>query len=291
MKKQEKVTVIGLGQMGRTLASLLLKNGYHVTVWNRTSSKAETLIEEGAILAPDVVTAVKASPVIVVCVLDYPASLAIFNETGVADSLQGRSVVQLTTGDPKEAIESEKWMSEHGAEYIVGAIQVAPEQMAQPDTTIFFSGTEAVYRRLEPTLKIFGGNLKYLGNKISAASAMDLASLSYLYGSLLGFFHAARLCEVEGFDVSLLGEIVKEVNPGFASFIQYESGLIQEGKFDISQSPLAISVDATQRIYNASKEYNINSEVPKLMADFLKRAKDKGLEGKELASLIQVFRG
>lgn len=46
------VTVIGLGTMGSTLARLLLQNGYHVTVWNRTIAKADPLVQDGAVLAP-----------------------------------------------------------------------------------------------------------------------------------------------------------------------------------------------------------------------------------------------
>ena len=44
-------TVIGLGQMGSTLARLLLGSGYRVTVWNRTRARAAPLVGEGAALA------------------------------------------------------------------------------------------------------------------------------------------------------------------------------------------------------------------------------------------------
>lgn len=39
----KQATVIGLGQMGSTLAQLLLDSGYRVTVWNRTAAKADAL--------------------------------------------------------------------------------------------------------------------------------------------------------------------------------------------------------------------------------------------------------
>jgi phosphoglycerate dehydrogenase-like enzyme len=40
---QSEVSVIGLGAMGSALARALLHNGDRVTVWNRTSAKAEPL--------------------------------------------------------------------------------------------------------------------------------------------------------------------------------------------------------------------------------------------------------
>ena len=39
---------IGLALMGRPMAANLLKAGYDVTVWNRTASRADGLVAQGA---------------------------------------------------------------------------------------------------------------------------------------------------------------------------------------------------------------------------------------------------
>lgn len=207
MNIENKVSVIGLGMMGSTLAQLLLRERYRVTVWNRTSGKAEPLVREGAVLASGAAAAVAASPIVVICVYDYKAANEILGPKDVASALAGRVLLQLTTGSPQEARDSEAWAQKHGAEYIAGAIQAAPSQMARPDTTILVSGAETAFQRSEPLLAIFGGNVKYLGESVGAASAMDLATLSYVYGAVLGFFHGARVCEAEGFRVTLTGRL------------------------------------------------------------------------------------
>jgi 3-hydroxyisobutyrate dehydrogenase len=43
---------IGLGRMGEAMVKRLLKAGHAVNVWNRTASKAEPLLEYGAVIAP-----------------------------------------------------------------------------------------------------------------------------------------------------------------------------------------------------------------------------------------------
>jgi 3-hydroxyisobutyrate dehydrogenase-like beta-hydroxyacid dehydrogenase len=43
-----RVGFIGLGNMGSPIAANLLKAGHEVTVFNRTSSKAEPLVKQGA---------------------------------------------------------------------------------------------------------------------------------------------------------------------------------------------------------------------------------------------------
>ncbi|MFF5975579.1 NAD(P)-binding domain-containing protein [Streptomyces sp. NPDC012769] len=48
----KRVTVIGLGRMGRALAEAFLREGYETTVWNRTAARAEPLLAAGARFAP-----------------------------------------------------------------------------------------------------------------------------------------------------------------------------------------------------------------------------------------------
>ena len=47
-----KVGFIGLGHMGAGMAANLLKAGHELTVFNRTSSRVQALVERGARAAP-----------------------------------------------------------------------------------------------------------------------------------------------------------------------------------------------------------------------------------------------
>ncbi len=42
------VTVLGLGALGKALATAFLTNGHPTTVWNRTADKADPLVALGA---------------------------------------------------------------------------------------------------------------------------------------------------------------------------------------------------------------------------------------------------
>jgi len=102
-----EVSVIGLGVMGSALARALLEDSHRVTVWNRTSTKAEPLVRDGAILAPSAALAVGASPVVIVCVDNYEVTKTLLSSNEVASSLSDRVLVQLSTGSPQEARDSE----------------------------------------------------------------------------------------------------------------------------------------------------------------------------------------
>ncbi|MPY91165.1 MAG: NAD(P)-dependent oxidoreductase [Luteitalea sp.] len=290
MTDERTVSVIGLGTMGTTLAQLLLGSGYRVTVWNRTRAKADALSGDRVVVAPSAAAAVAASDVAVVCVYDYKAANEILATKDVESVLAGRVIVQLTTGSPQEARDSELWARRHRADYVDGAIQAAPSQMARPDTTILVSGAESAYRRSEAVLSVFGGNVKYLGEPVGAAATMDLATLSYVYGAALGFFHGARIAESEGFRVDHYGGLVAEISPSFGEFFRHEGAVIQSGDYRISESPLKISAEATERLAQAARESGLNAEFPVFASGLFKRALAAGYGDQELAALIKVLR-
>lgn len=284
------VTVIGLGTMGATLARLLLQNGYRVTGWNRTIAKADPLVQEGAVLAPSAAAAVSASPIVVVCVHHYQAAKQILDTKEVAAAIAGRVLVQLSTGSPQEAKESEIWAQKHGADYLDGAIQAAPSQMGRSDTPILVSGAKIAFQRGEAVLKTLGGNVTYLGEKVSSASAMDLATLSYIYGAMLGFLHGVRISEAEGFRVDTYGSIINDIAPSMGEFLKHEGGVIQTGNYAVSESPLKISVEITERLVRTAQAAQINTEFPTFAAGLFKRAMAAGYGDEEAAALIKVLR-
>ena len=65
------ITVIGLGLMGAALARAMQRAGHDLTVWNRSPAKMQPFIDDGVAGAPDVVSAITASPVILICIDNY----------------------------------------------------------------------------------------------------------------------------------------------------------------------------------------------------------------------------
>lgn len=285
-----EISVIGLGLMGSTLAKLLLKNGHQVTVWNRTPEKATALAAQGASVAKDAADAVRASALIVVSVSDYVASKQIFAKRAVADGLTGHTVLQLSTGSPRDADAESAWIVENGAEFLAGTIQAAPSQMGQPDTPILVSGPKTTFQRLDPVLKILGGSIQYLGERASLALAMDLATLSYIYGSMLGVLHGAAVAESEGLDVDKFGALVANIAPSFGRFLLHETRVIKSADFKASESPLRISVSATERIAQHARDAHLYRGFAELAAGLFSQAEDAGYADLEAAALIKLMR-
>jgi 3-hydroxyisobutyrate dehydrogenase-like beta-hydroxyacid dehydrogenase len=284
-----KATVIGMGMMGKRLAALLLEAGYAVTVWNRSAANAAEAVRKGASLREDVAQAVGASEVTVICVKDYEAANAILNSPGVGAALHGRTVVHLSSGSPQEALDMDAWVRRHGGHYLDGAIQAAPEQMGLPATPVFVSGSKLALDNAQAVLKVFGA-ASYLGERPSLASAMDFATLSYVYGATIGFFHGARIAETEGLGVDRYGALVNEIAPSFGEFLKHEGNVIHSGNYAITQSPLRISIDATRRIAQHARDNGLHSAVPELSETLFRQAGEAGYADEEAAAVMKVMR-
>lgn len=285
--EKSKITVVGLGSMGTTIAGLFLKSGAQVTVWNRMSSKADALVKLGATWEPDLTKAVSASALVVVIVSNDAAVLDL--QRGMGGTIAGRTLLQLTTIGPQTARAQASWAKEHGARYVSGAIQAAPSQMGQPETPIFLSGSLNAFNEWLNTFNVLGGGLKWLGEDAGAAATMDLASLSWVYGSFIGFVQGALIAKAQGLDVGVFGQLVQDISPSFGAFFRHEGGVIESGNFAITESPLRISVDATARILEASRAMGINSEVAAFVESLFARAHHAGLGGEEAAALSKVL--
>ena len=61
---KQNIGVVGLGAMGKAIASNLLKAGFHTTVWNRSPEPVSELVSQGAVAAKNVGDAALWGPVI-----------------------------------------------------------------------------------------------------------------------------------------------------------------------------------------------------------------------------------
>ena len=80
----ERIGYIGLGIMGRGMARNLLKAGFPLTVWNRTASRMDELVAEGAAAGKNPADVAANSDLIITCVSDTPdVEAVILGEQGV----------------------------------------------------------------------------------------------------------------------------------------------------------------------------------------------------------------
>lgn len=284
------VSVIGLGEMGSALAAAILRAGKTVTVWNRTPAKAEPRVREGARLAGRVVEAIEASPTLVICVADYSATAGVLDAAGAMEALEGRLVIQLTSGVPRQARTLNERVKLAGARYLDGAIAAWPRQIGGPEAAVIASGAEPVFVEAKATLSLLAGKLSYVGPEIGSALALFNAALSYLAGHWIGFSHGAAICDAEGLAVETFGDMMASLSPSLAEDLQHMGRVISRNQFDAPESTLRTAGADISRLVELSRDLDIGCAWPSFATSIFQAAIGEGLGGQEHCAITKVLR-
>jgi 3-hydroxyisobutyrate dehydrogenase-like beta-hydroxyacid dehydrogenase len=283
------VTLIGLGAMGSALAAALVAGGHTTTVWNRTRSKIDHAVSIGATGAPNIVEAVDASEVLLVCMSNYSATRTILDTAEVRSRLAGKTLVQMGTGTPGEARDNERWMETLGGDYLDVTIDPYPENIGEADSRFLISGSESAYQLSQPFLRLFGGDLRYLGENVAAANTLDLGVLICSLGNFIGFAHAARICEVENVGLDQFASLyaAHEAAHDLADMVHADN-------FAVDAIHPGASVrtweGCVQLIQDHARVNAMNSDVPDFISKLFKQTLDAGYGEEDVAALVKVLR-
>jgi 3-hydroxyisobutyrate dehydrogenase-like beta-hydroxyacid dehydrogenase len=283
------VSVIGLGAMGSAIATALLEGGFEVTVWNRSAAKAVPLASQGAHTASAPAAAVEASPVTIVCVDDYAATRAVLDTDAVTAVLDEGTIVQFSTGSPQEARDGERWAKSHGGRWLDGAILAYPREIGDA-ALVFMAGDSVLFERHRPLLSALTNDLRYLGEAIGAASALDLAVLSYYIGAHLGLVHGALICESEKVATDTLTSVIVDSLPSDVSEIAHLGDSLARNDFSEPGASLGVYSGILDRILAQARSAGVNPEIPEFADRLVKRGMAAGLVDEEIVSIIKVLR-
>ncbi|WP_411132857.1 NAD(P)-dependent oxidoreductase [Streptomyces sp. C10] len=253
------VTVLGLGAMGSALAGALVRAGHPTTVWNRTPGKAEALVARGAVRADTAAEAVAASPLVIVCVVDYAAVREILEPAG--PRLSGRVLVNLTSDTPERARSFAAWAAGHGIDYLDGAVMVPTPDVGQPGATLLYSGSRQAFETYEETLKVLGGQAAYLGDDHAMAAVYDLGLLGFFYSAMAGLVHAFALAGSEGIPATEFApftDAIVGILPPLAAGMAQD---LDRGVFRGDQDNLVMEAEGIAHIIEASVDRGLNTEV------------------------------
>jgi 3-hydroxyisobutyrate dehydrogenase-like beta-hydroxyacid dehydrogenase len=148
-----RVTVIGIGRMGRALVERLVGSGHDVTVWNRSRPAAEEAAAElGAQVADAVADAVVACDVAITALANDDAVRAVvLGDGGVVGSLPGGAVLaDASTVSP--GLSAEVATAVGPDRMVAMPILGAPSAVVAGTAVYLAGGTPVALDRLQPVL-------------------------------------------------------------------------------------------------------------------------------------------
>ncbi|MEJ3659135.1 NAD(P)-binding domain-containing protein [Actinomycetes bacterium KLBMP 9759] len=282
-----RVSLLGLGAMGRALAAAVVAAGYDTTVWNRSKGKADGLVQQGASEASSVGDAVRAADVVVVCLFDHASVHEVLDP--VAADLAGRVVVNLTTTSPDQSRELAAWAAAAGIAYLDGGIMAVPHMIGQPGSTIFYSGDTEVFERHRALLELWGASTFY-GEDAGLASLYDLALLAGMYVMWAGFIHGAAMVAPSGMSAR---DFAKMAAPWQSAMTFAFAGLaevIDSGDYALKGDDQSLEFSDLSDMVEASKAVGIDPIAVEMVQELMQRQIDAGFGKDSVARIYESVR-
>ncbi|NBE55129.1 NAD(P)-dependent oxidoreductase [Streptomyces boluensis] len=280
------VTVLGLGQLGTTLARAFLAAGHATTVWNRSPRKAGSLVAEGAAAAASLTGALAAGPLVVIAVSDYAAVRELLEP--VADRLRGKVLVNLTSGTPEQARAEAAWAGQHGAAYLDGAAMSGTRIVGTPEALFVFSGAPEVFEARRGVLAALG-NALLVGPDAGAAAVYDTALFGLAWGALAGFHHAVALTGAEGVDPVAFATVAAGHMPFVTGLMVTHADHVATGRYPDDDGTVDVHAAALEHLAESSRVRGIGTELPDMVRALLARASAAGHGADGIAAVAEAF--
>src|SRR5579864_2820920 len=208
----ETIGFIGLGRLGLPLATNLLNAGYELRVYNRTASKAESLVAQGAQLAPRPVDAVTTGGIVATIVWDDAALESVVMSDGFLEQLGSGGIhLSMSTVLPETAKKLAAIHAQHGCAYVEAPIFGRPEAAVAHQLWIPFAGPQQAKERVRPLLTAMGAQGIFdFGEEVGAATLVKLVGNFLITSAGYSLREALSMAQKNGVDPKAVVEMLTQ---------------------------------------------------------------------------------
>jgi 3-hydroxyisobutyrate dehydrogenase-like beta-hydroxyacid dehydrogenase len=227
-----KVGFIGLGHMGTPIAEKLVQAGHEVTVYNRTPSKTQSLLDRGAHLAARVADACQGDAIISMLADDSAVEEVVLGENGVLQSL-GKRTIHVSMSTTGLAL-SERLADAHaiaGRRFVAAPVFGRPNVAAQGKLFIVAAGKPDVIDACMPLFDAMGQKTFQIGEAPQAANLVKLSGNFITASVMEALSEAMALIRKAGIDPHRYFELLTSTIFTCPVFTNYGGGLAN-GKSD-----------------------------------------------------------
>jgi 3-hydroxyisobutyrate dehydrogenase len=202
---------IGTGVMGGPMCAHLMRAGYSLIVFTRTPSKAQVLLDAGALWAESPGTLVENVDVICTMV-GFPKDVRdiYLGQSGLLSKARpGQVFIDFTTSEPRLAKEIAKRGSEQQVFVLDAPVSGGEVGAKQGTLSIMVGGEDSVFEALKPILRVFGKVLVHHGPAGYGQHA-KLCNQITIAGTIMGVCEALLYAQQVGLDNEKLLESIRQ---------------------------------------------------------------------------------
>ncbi len=229
----KNVSFIGLGVMGYPMAGHLQNNGYNVTVYNRTTTKAEKWVEEyKGSMAKTPGESSQNSEIVFMCVgRDEDIIEVMEGEGGILSNVaEGSIIVDHTTASAEIARNYYQKLKDKKLSFLDAPVSGGQAGAENGVLSIMIGGDEKDYNTVKPVLASYGKAIELIGPSGSGQIAKMINQIC-IAGLVQGLSEAMAFGKKSNVDME---KVLSVISKGAAQSWQMENRYrtMIDGKFD-----------------------------------------------------------
>ena len=283
-----RIGFIGTGVMGKSIVKHFLAKGHEVMVYNRTKSKSDELVAQGAIWQETPAEVTNASEIIF-SMVGYPSDVEeiYYGANGIFSvEVKDKILVDLTTSTPTLAEKIYQTAKKEGAAALDAPVSGGDLGAQNGTLSIMIGGDQAVYDSVVPLFDIMGKSYSLQG-KAGAGQHTKMANQIMIAGTMTGMTEMLVYAKAANLDVE---KVLETLDGGAAqnwSMSNYAPRIL---KADYSPGffvkhfikDLKIALDEAEKMH-------LNLPATKLATELYERLADQGFDNDGTQALIKLW--
>ena len=208
----KNVAFLGLGVMGYPMAGHLSKNGYSVTVYNRTAAKAEQWVaEHGGAMAATPAEASRQAELVFCCVgADDDVRAMTTGESGAFSTMKNGSVfVDHTTASAIVARELDEVARAKGLGFLDAPVSGGQAGAENGALTVMVGGEQLLFDQAAPVIDSFAKSVKLMG-PAGSGQLTKMVNQICIAGLVQGLSEGINFAQKAGLDADLVLDVISK---------------------------------------------------------------------------------
>lgn len=171
-----KIGIIGTGMLGNAVGLHLLEKKFDLIVYNRTKSKIDELVKNGANAAETPASVASSSDIVFTIVKDASAVEQVsFGKNGIVEGKNDHLVVcDMSTINPISSKSISKKFKEHGITWLDTPVMGGPNVAIKGELVLMASGDKESYEKYKEVFDTIANKTFFLGD-VGTAHSVKLA--------------------------------------------------------------------------------------------------------------------
>ncbi len=281
----QRVAILGLGVMGGGMAANWLAKGFEVSVWNRTSAKAQALADKGAKVAATPREAAQGADFIFAMVSDDDASRSVWlgADGALAGAKSGAIGVESSTLTPDWIRELASQAQAKGVGFLDAPVGGSRPAAASGELRFFVGGDAKTYEAARPALAAVGAKMDLLG-PLGAGATWKLINNQLAAGQVAALAEALAVAKKAGFRDEQISELILGGAPA-SPIVKLKLPRMLAQDFEPADFALSLMLKDARYAAALAQSLGAPADVISGAVKTFARAEAKGLGAKDMAAV------